>query len=331
MKKIKNKLIVCALIGLPVFSLSSCGKSLYGSFGKKQTYDSQLEDALIALDDHNYSKSTTILKSLWDSRPNDEIAQLLVVSQLANAKLDIFSIVKKALVASDSSNNLTNASNREIYKAAFSGGNNRNAGNRNNQQKNSGSTIMNNLFQVLPDNVDNDVINVLKSSAEILAAAPNRVVVQPLSCFVGGIYVGIMTNTAQTAFKNLRDTMQSNITKLGPTCSGEGADEATQNIETSLDRFNNIMAALPDLTSVAGDCLSSAGSENAIQSSLDKLYSTADTGCSVPSQNIGGFNFPTCANSTIVSGGSENSQANDKKIDGCELFVNCLGANSNCF
>ena len=90
---------------------------------------------------------------------------------------------------------------------------------------------------------------------------------------------------------------------------------------------------IQEVQTIMGDCLPSGAAEavNQITRKIAKLTTNADKGCSIPStQKIGNFTLPTCLNDFVLASGGNTAVASDKKIAGCEVFLNCAGSTS-CF
>lgn len=330
MKRIKRAHIIIACCAASLLT-ASCGKSLYGAFAKKETNESKLENAKIALDNSDFETARSILSGLWDSSKSNEVAQLYVISMLGTVNLDIFSLIKKTLALTDTTKTLE-MDNREIY-TNFPNSYQASGTSSSKSTSTPGNSIVDNIKKVLPTDINNDnVTSTLKTAILVLSDAPDKTAAMPLTCFVGAIYTNLVLTSIETTIKTLRTSMSSNLAKLGTSCTTTDGQTAGNNIKASLTSLSNVTAAMDELVTAASGCLGAQAAVNSIKTSLDALYAKADTGCTIPTTgNIGGFSFPTCANTFIESAGGSSSKAGDKALDGCELFVNCVGTTASCF
>lgn len=201
---------------------------------------------------------------------------------------------------------------------------------------NPGNDIVDKIKEVLPADLNNETVTeTLKSAIGVLHERKGDTSVTPLTCFVGAIYTNLVLNSSQDTLTKLTSSIQENIGKIGPTCAAPTAAEAGKGIKDSLAEVSRITAAMDELIASASDCLGDGGnSVNSLKTSLDNLYKKADTGCTINTTVPAGVpNFPTCASTFIDAAGGSNSPAGDKNVDGCELFVNCVGKTgpNSCF
>lgn len=330
--KLKIRTLILIASCSAAFLTAACGKSLYSAFSKKETNESKLEDAKIALDKNEFSKARSILSGLWNNQKSSDIAQLYVIAMLGSVDLDIFTLVKKTLELSDKEG-AGNLSNEQIYSNFPAQG--AAAGNKKDGAKNEspGNDIVDKIAEVLPTDLDSEEITeTLKSAINVLHEKKGDASVTPLTCFVGAIYTHLVVTSSQKTLSELNTTMATNIQKIGPTCAESTANEAGTNIQNALKDVTQITAALDELIESASDCLGSEASVNSIKTQLDKLYAKADTGCNIGTAGVSGVpGFPTCASTFIEAAGGSDSKANDKALDGCELFTNCVGNTGACF
>lgn len=306
-----RQFLFCMAVLLCVLTASSCDHSVYTGLADKNTVEARQEEGRAALDRRDYDSAIPILAGVWEEDKSATSAQLYAVALMGKAKIDLFSLVKAALINCET----TSAQKKLCTKP---------------------KVLLNYLAKVLPTNIENDdVLTSLKNSVSILKQASEQNDVGPLMCFTGGLYVHLLLTSLREETTSLRDIALNGIPRMGEQCQSSSANETTKRLYSTLNHLGTISTNLSEMVTSVGECLKFTiqTSENEtvdIQKALSQFVSRADTGCDLSGNvTVGGLvEVPQCLKASIQNAAPFSSR-NDGKIDGCELFINCLSG--SCF
>lgn len=283
---------------------AACGTSLYRPLAKTDSDVAKKESAMMALDNSDYETAEPILSELWAKNKTDELTQLYAVSIMGTVGLDLFSVITTALTKCQSGDASSSCS---------------------------GDSLLNNINASVPAGLDRTKVTAkLKSTVDVLNQAPTKASAIPLLCFSGGLYINYVMTDLQTQFTTIQENLKADLASLGAACvdpSGAGVDAVGKKVEASVNALGAIGTAIKDVTKSVGSCISAVsggtGTTNDIQKTLAKFESNADKGCTLPESGVlGQLPLPACI-ATFVKAGAQ-ADAGDGRIDGCELFLNCM-------
>ena len=304
--------VTWAAIAATLSILAACGQSLYAPAANKDTAEARKEAAVIALDKDDYQGAANSMAKLWETDKTNENAQLYAISLLGVAGFSLFDVVKSALTSASSTS----------------------------KESSAGNAILDQIAGVIGTNVTEEQLGTIRAAIDILEAAPDQTSagLKFQKCLTAGIYAAPTLGGLAAKLAALNATLQSLPTKLaasGSSC-GASASEVTAigNELTGVITDAALLAArVKDIEAVVGKCLpaGSASSVNEITTKVNALATNADKGCAIPAtQTIGTYTLPTCMNTFVLAAGGSTAVASDKKIAGCEVFLNCTGS-SACF
>ncbi|MEY3903479.1 MAG: hypothetical protein RL189_2785 [Pseudomonadota bacterium] len=297
-------------------ALVSCGTSIYRPFSIKDSNDALREETLIQLNQGNYDSAAASAKKLWDKDKSNNSASLYSIALASQSGVGLFDLIVNTI---DKSTNSSSSST--------SGG--------------SGNNVFNTLESVLP-NFTQAQLDTLKQAIEILDTAPEKNSSKLLfqRCLTAAIYTIPTLKNLQAGITSVQSTLNGLPSKLGTGAGGTGCSASAESISAAAAELSSAINDLGDITtdfttalSIVGECFpSSQGKDtlNTVSQQVSKLKTAADKGCAVPAtQKIGSYTLPSCLNDTITATGGGSASANDGKIDGCELFINCTSG--SCF
>ncbi|MEN9808910.1 MAG: hypothetical protein RLZZ488_477 [Pseudomonadota bacterium] len=300
-------------------ALVSCGTSLYRPFSIKDSNDALREETLIQLNQGNYDSAVESAKKLWDKDKSNNSASLYSIALASQSGVGLFDLIVNTIdkTASSSSNTSSGSSTS------------------------SGNNVFNTLESVLPTFTQAQ-LDTLKKAIEILDSAPEKNSSKLLfqRCLTAAIYTIPTLKNLQSGITSVQSTLNGLPTKLGTAAGGTGCSASAESISAAAAELSAAITDLGDITTdfttalgIVGECFpSSQGKDtlNTVSQQVSKLKTAADKGCTVPAtQKIGSYTLPSCLNDTINATGGGSAAANDGKIDGCELFINCTSG--TCF
>ena len=296
-----SKTILLSVLG--VLALSACG-SVFSSLSKNNSDQARREDALNALDDQNFVKAESIMKTMWEKDKSDENARLYSLALVGQAGLDLFSLVEKIMKNSGSSSGQ--------------------------------GSVLNQLSQFLPTDISKTQLTQLTQAIAVLDAAPGAKTTSlgAQRCITAGVYAAQSLNSIQqqaTALSSQLAALPSQLAVSGGTCgaSNETIQEVGNTLTASIQAAGELNGKFNDAMEILADCLpqGAAGDVTTLTSQVNGILAKADKGCELPSA-IGSVTLPGCM-STYITATSANALAGDKKIDGCEIFIHC--GSGSCF
>lgn len=310
----KTSLLACAAISLVALSgsISSCGKSIYETAANKETDEARKEAAIIALDKDDYETASKNMEKLWESKPSNENAQLYAISLLGLAGFSLFDVVRDALQSASSSS----------------------------KESSAGNAILDKISDVVGTNVTETQLDIIRTAIDVLRAAPDQTSagLKFQKCLTAGIYAAPTLGGLSEKIAELNTTLQALPSRLG--ASGTACLASLSEINAIGEALTGVISdtallasRVKDIETIVAGCLPSGSAQavNSLTSQVNALATNADKGCSIPStQKIGSFTLPACMNSFVLAAGGSTAVASDKKIAGCEVFLNCTG-NSSCF
>ncbi|MCA2962261.1 MAG: hypothetical protein IOD12_18560 [Silvanigrellales bacterium] len=301
-----------ATTGVLASGLGACGKSLYAPAANKDTDEARKEAAIIALDDDDYKTASENMAKLWESDPSNENAQLYAISLLGVAGFSLFDVVKDALSSTTSDA----------------------------KESSAGNAILDKITDVVGTDVTESQLDIIRTAIDVLSAAPDQTSagLKFQKCLTAGIYAAPTLGGLSEKLATLNSSLQTLPTRLGATgaaCSASASevtaigDELTEVISGAA----LLAARVKEIEEVIGECLPAGSTEavNTITTKVTALATNADKGCTIPAtQQIGTYTLPSCMNTFVLAAGGSTATAADKKIAGCEVFLNCTGG-ASCF
>jgi len=299
---------------LAVFlSCVSCGRSVYSPAATKDTDEGLKEDAIIALNGDDYVTATSRLEELWTRVKTNETAQLYAISLLGTSGFNLFDLVKKALTS------VTDESKKS---------------------SSAGNAILDKISAIVGTNVTDLQLDTMKKAIDILAAAPDQTSagLKFQKCLTAGLYaaptLGALTARIATINTTL-NTLPAKLGAVGASCSASASEVSTLGAQLTgiINDTATLAARIKSIETVVGECLpkEATSSVNTITTQVNKLSTSADKGCTIPAtQVIGSYTLPSCMNDFVLAAGGSTAVSGDKKIAGCEVFLNCSGG-STCF
>lgn len=301
-------------------ALVSCGTSLYRPFSIKDSNDALREETLIQLNQGNYDSAVASAKKLWDKDKSNNSASLYSIALASQSGVGLFDLIVNTIdkTASAPTSGTTSGSSTAT-----------------------GNNVFNTLESVLPTFTQAQ-LDTLKQAIEILDAAPEKNSSKLLfqRCLTAAIYTIPTLKNLQTGITSVQSTLNGLPAKLGTGAGSTGCSASAESISAAAAELSTAITDLGDITTdfttalgIVGECFpSSQGKDtlNTVSQQVSKLKTAADKGCTVPAtQKIGNYTLPSCLNDTINATGGSSAAANDGKIDGCELFINCTSG--GCF
>jgi hypothetical protein len=293
--------------------LNACGKSIYSPAANKKTNDAVLQDAILALNSDRYEEASSKLESVWESNKTLEISQLYSISLLGQAGFSLFDVIKKALATVTDSNS---------------------------KQNSAGNAILDKISSIVGTNLTEAQYTLLKKAVTVLNSADDQsnAGLKFQKCLTAGIYAAPTIAGLSSSILELQTKLKELPTKLsasGATCGASSAtiNETGASLTLTISQAASLASKIQDIESVMGDCLpaGTAESVNQITKKVANLVTKADKGCSIPStQTVGSYTLPSCMNTFVLESGGSTAVSGDKKLSGCEVFLNCVGA-SSCF
>lgn len=287
--------------------LGSCGKSLYQPVSSNTSLEAKKQDAIIALDNDDYTTANARLAEIWATQKTDEIAQLYAIAILGDAGINLFKLVQDAIKA------LTAKS-----------------GSTDNDQD--GSQILTAIADLVKDTLTDAALLKVKDALGILAQAPTQssvgIVFQ--KCLTAGIYAAPSLTSLLTGITDIQSQLQNlpnDLAVVSGSCTA-GATKVAEvgaSLTSLISRVGTLATRISEVQSVLGSCLPASATDqvNKITTQVSKLLAAADKGCSIPStQKLGSFELPACMN-TFVTATTSDAKADDKIVSGCEVFLNC--------
>jgi hypothetical protein len=296
----------------PIFA--GCGKSLYSVAANKKSDDAVYQDAILALNNDDYDTAADKLESLWNKKETQDLAQLFAISLLGKAGFSLFDVIQKALSAVSESDGDKDGS--------------------------TGNAILDKISSVVGSSVTDDQLDTIKKAISILSQAPDQANtgLKFQKCLTAGIYAAPTLAGLTTTIAKLNTTLEALPTKLGSsgfTCGASSTvvNEVGEELSEVITQAASLATRVQDIESIVGACLpeGSTSNVNEVTTKVTNLATKSDKGCSIPaSQQIGTFTLPSCMNDFVLASGGSTAAANDNKIAGCEVFLNCSGGTS-CF
>jgi hypothetical protein len=295
----------------------ACGTSLYRPFSAKETTQALREETLIQLNNGNYDTAVEYAEKLWNKNKSNDSASLYSIALASQAGVGLFDLIVSTIEKSASTTNSSTS-----------------AGNS------AGNGVFDSLSTVLPSFTDTQ-LNTLKQAIDVLDSAPDKTSSKLLfqRCLTAAIYTLPTLKGLQSGITKLQSTLSELPSKLGSS-SSTSCTASTDTINTTAAELSDAITNLGTVTTnfasaiaIIGECFpSSEGKDslNTVTQQVSKLTSAADKGCAVPTtQKIGNYTLPSCLNDTVAASGGSSAIANDGKIAGCELFINC--SSGSCF
>ncbi len=290
------------LITVASIFLSSCGVNLleYAASGKDSP-QAKKEEARVLMDKKKYGEAYDILIGLTEDEKTDgnDVRILLAAATIGRSGFDIWSAIGEIVDDLDTKKN----SVLEVL-----------------------GSVTDDLFGI--GEVKDERLDALDNAITFLLEAPNQEDDRVLNtaCFLGGLFIVPLATDGTAAITAL----QSELNKVsGGQC--EGTDLATpladvSEISARLSRVFATVTECPDL----GINLESAQGVNA---TFNRISTTADQGCdsSLMTPAVEAF-LPSCAQEAAGIPNT-SAQAQDNRIDSCELVIHCLpsSGSSGCF
>jgi hypothetical protein len=309
---------ICAAAGLLVLSACAvaCGTSLYRPFSAKETTAALREETLVQLNQGNYDSAEAAAEKLWAKEKSNDNASLYSIALASQAGVGLFDLIVKTIEKSTGT------------ASAPSNGS-------------TGNNVFESMSSVLPAFTDAQLIT-LKKAIDVLDAAPDKSSSKLLfqRCLTAAIYTLPTIKNLQTGITNLQSTLSELPSRLGTGSSSTGCTASADTINTTAAELSDAITNLGTITTnfataiqTIGECFpSSEGKDslNTVSQQVSKLTAAADKGCAIPpTQKIGNYTLPSCLNDTVNASGGGTAAANDGKIAGCELLLNC--SSGTCF
>ncbi len=303
----KMSLSAVSVIACACF-IFACGKSVYSPVSKNDSTEAVRQDAIVALDNGNYSRASEKLASLWGNDKSNSIAQLYGIALLGEGGFDLFEIMRNALA---------------LVSGTSSGG----------------TDIMNQMTDnsnaIFGGTITPERQAYAKRAFDVLgeAANPADSGIHFQRCLTASIYsVPILQAVASLEVKLKEiETATAALGGSGAYCSvatGSAINALGQSLTEVVATAGLVAQEIKPVSESLDQCLGSSGSSaSKIVSQIQGIVTKADKGCSFDAAlplSLGKVTLPVCLGQYLASA-SAGAVAGDGKISGCELLLHCSG------